>query len=393
MSQKKRLMEKRRKEEAAKKAAQARKNMIIIGIASLVIVIAVIAGALIFDANRKNENEMDYSTGLAADGKIKGVNVNNYVELCNFNRLNRNIEDYYPTEDEEKQYIYAITSSYPELDKKTGVEVKDGDMLDIDYVGTIDGKEYEGGNTNGNGIKIILGNDDYPEGFEDGILGHKTGETFNIVVPYADDFGNEELAGRSVDYEITINGIYTEAEFNDAFVEKNFGSTVENAEDFVEKYRKSFAETEFDKEVQSFIISDSNVSSYPASYIKKMRAFMKAKDYKQMETTNSTYQSIYGYDVYKDVLEMRGMSKSEYKEAVDKDAKAEVKKNMIYQALFEKYGLSVTEEDLQNVSSSYGFGEDEYDKAVERFGDPYIHQQAMIKVVNNYLTEHYNLSD
>ncbi|MCR5848505.1 MAG: FKBP-type peptidyl-prolyl cis-trans isomerase [Lachnospiraceae bacterium] len=393
MSQKKRLMEKRRKEEAAKKAAQARKNMIIIGIASLVIVIAVIAGALIFDANRKNENEMDYSTGLSADGKIKGVNVNNYVELCNFNRLNRNIEDYYPTEDEEKQYIDAITSSYPELDKKTGVEVKDGDMLDIDYVGTIDGKEYEGGNTNGNGIKIILGNDDYPEGFEDGILGHKTGETFNIAVPYADDFGNEELAGRSVDYEITINGIYTEAEFNDAFVEKNFGSTVENAEDFVEKYRKSFAETEFDKEVQSFIISDSNVSSYPASYIKKMRAFMKAKDYKQMETTNSTYQSIYGYDVYKDVLEMRGMSKSEYKEAVDKDAKAEVKKNMIYQALFEKYGLSVTQEDLQNVSSSYGFGEDEYDKAVERFGDPYIHQQAMIKVVNNYLTEHYNLSD
>lgn len=393
MSQKKRLMEKRRKEEAAKKAAQARKNMIIIGIASLVIVIAVIAGALIFDANRKNENEMDYSTGLAADGKIKGVNVNNYVELCNFNRLNRNIEDYYPTEDEEKQYIDAITSSYPELDKKTGVEVKDGDMLDIDYVGTIDGKEYEGGNTNGNGIKIILGNDDYPEGFEDGILGHKTGETFDITVPYADDFGNEELAGRSVDYEITINGIYTEAEFNDAFVEKNFGSTVENAEDFVEKYRKSFAETEFDKEVQSFIISESTVSSYPASYIKKMRAFMKAKDYKQMETTNSTYQSIYGYDVYKDVLEMRGMSKSEYKEAVDKDAKAEVKKNMIYQALFEKYGLSVTEEDLQNVSSSYGFGEDEYDKAVERFGDPYIHQQAMIKAVNNYLTDYYNLSD
>ena len=391
MSQKKRMLERKRREEALKKAERNQAIGRVIGVLILVLVVAIIAGALIFDAAKKSEKELNYSIGLDATGKIKGVKAEQFVELADFNALNMNKTDYYPTAEEEQTYIDAIVESYPDLSDKKNVTVKEKDTVSVDYVGRIDGKEYEGGSTNGMGVRVTLGTLTYPEEFENGIIGHKTGETFDVSVPFAEDFSNEELAGKTVVYTITLNGIYETAEFNDEFVKKNFGSSVENAEDFLNKYRMSAAQDKFDEYVKDYAISESKVKTYPAGYLSKMKKFIKAKDYKQMETTNSTYQNLYGKDAYKDVLDMRKMDKKEYRQEVLKSAKEQADENLIMQALFEKFNLSVTDEDIKEVTSSYGFKEDEYDKAVERFGEPYLYEQAMIKAVNNYLAENYNL--
>lgn len=391
MSQKKRMLERKRREEALKKAERNQAIGRVIGVVILVLIVAIIAGALIFDSAKKAEKELNYSIGLDATGKIKGVKAEKYVELADFNALNMNKTDYYPTAEEEQTYINAIVESYPDLSDKKNVTVKEKDTVSVDYVGRIDGKEYEGGSTNGMGVRVTLGTLTYPEEFENGIIGHKTGETFDVSVPFAADFENADLAGKTVVYTITLNGIYETAEFNDEFVKKNFGNAVENAEDFLNKYRMSAAQDKFDEYVKEYAISESKVKSYPAGYLSKMKKFMKAKDYKQMETTNSTYQNLYGKDAYKDVLDMRKMDKKEYRQEILRSAKEQADENLIMQALFEKFNLTVSDEDIKEVTSSYGFKEDEYDKAVERFGEPYLYEQAMIKVVNNYLAENYNL--
>lgn len=393
MSQKKRMLERKRREEALKKAERNQAIGRVIGVLILVLVVAIIAGALIFDAAKKSEKELNYSIGLDATGKIKGVKAEQFVELADFNALNMNKTDYYPTAEEEQTYIDAIVESYPDLSDKKNVTVKEKDTVSVDYVGRIDGKEYEGGSTNGMGVRVTLGTLTYPEEFENGIIGHKTGETFDVSVPFAEDFSNEELAGKTVVYTITLNGIYETAEFNDEFVKKNFGNSVENAEDFLNKYRMNAAQDKFDEYVKDYAVSESKVKTYPAGYLSKMKKFIKAKDYKQMETTNSTYQNLYGKDAYKDVLDMRKMDKKEYRQEVLKSAKEQADENLIMQALFEKFNLSVTDEDIKEVTSSFGFNEDEYDQAVERFGEPYLYEQAMINVVNNYLAENYNLID
>ena len=391
MSQKKRMLERKRREEALKKAERNQAIGRVIGVLILVLVVAIIAGALIFDAAKKAEKELNYSIGLDATGKIKGVKAEQFVELADFNALNMNKTDYYPTAEEEQTYIDAIVESYPDLSDKKNVTVKEKDTVSVDYVGRIDGQEYEGGSTNGMGVRVTLGTLTYPEEFENGIIGHKTGETFDVSVPFAEDFSNEELAGKTVVYTITLNGIYETAEFNDEFVKKNFGNSVENAEDFLNKYRMNAAQDKFDEYVKDYAVSESKVKTYPAGYLSKMKKFIKAKDYKQMETTNSTYQNLYGKDAYKDVLDMRKMDKKEYRQEVLKSAKEQADENLIMQALFEKFNLTVSDEDIKEVTSSYGFKEDEYDKAVERFGEPYLYEQAMIKAVNNYLAENYNL--
>lgn len=391
MSQKKRLLERKRREEALKKAERNQAIGRVIGVVILVLIVAIIAGALIFDSAKKAEKELNYSIGLDATGKIKGVKAEKYVELADFNALNMNKTDYYPTAEEEQTYIDAIVESYPDLSDKKNVTVKEKDTVSVDYVGRIDGKEYEGGSTNGMGVRVTLGTLTYPEEFENGIIGHKTGETFDVSVPFAADFENADLAGKTVVYTITLNGIYEKAEFNDEFVKKNFGNAVENAEDFLNKYRMSAAQDKFDEYVKEYAISESKVKSYPAGYLSKMKKFIKAKDYKQMETTNSTYQNLYGKDAYKDVLDMRKMDKKEYRQEILRSAKEQADENLIMQALFEKFNLTVSDEDIKEVTSSFGFNEDEYDQAVERFGEPYLYEQAMIKVVNNYLAENYNL--
>lgn len=391
MSQKKRMLERKRREEALKKAERNQAIGRVIGVVILVLIVAIIAGALLFDSAKKAEKELNYSIGLDATGKIKGVKAEKYVELADFNALNMNKADYYPTDEEEQTYIDAIVESYPDLSDKKNVTVKEKDTVSVDYVGRIDGKEYEGGSTNGMGVRVTLGTLTYPEEFENGIIGHKTGETFDVSVPFAADFENADLAGKMVVYTITLNGIYEKAEFNDEFVKKNFGNAVENAEDFLNKYRMSAAQDKFDEYVKEYAISESKVKSYPAGYLSKMKKFIKAKDYKQMETTNSTYQNLYGKDAYKDVLDMRKMDKKEYRQEVLKSAKEQADENLIMQALFEKFNLTVSDEDIKEVTSSFGFNEDEYDQAVERFGEPYLYEQAMIKVVNNYLAENYNL--
>ncbi|MCR4652434.1 MAG: FKBP-type peptidyl-prolyl cis-trans isomerase [Eubacterium sp.] len=113
------------------------------------------------------------------------------------------------------------TSSEPKSDIETPSErgvlqankdlvVKEGDLVDIDYVGKIDGVAFDGGDTKGAGARLRIGSGQYIAGFEDQIIGHKPGETFDVVVTFPEDYGAAELAGKEAVFTTTLNGIYKE---------------------------------------------------------------------------------------------------------------------------------------------------------------------------------------
>lgn len=104
------------------------------------------------------------------------------------------------TESEEKEMI---------LDRITGTVVNSGDKINLDYVGTVDGVEFDGGSTQGMGTDLVLGSGSYIDGFEDAIIGHKVGEEFDINVTFPEKY-SAELAGKDAVFHITINGIYKE---------------------------------------------------------------------------------------------------------------------------------------------------------------------------------------
>jgi trigger factor len=94
------------------------------------------------------------------------------------------------------------------LNTDTSLTVMDGDWVNIDFVGTVDGEEFDGGNTNGQGADLLIGSDTLIDDFEDQLVGHNVGETVEVTVTFDDDYGVEELNGKEAVFETTINGIY-----------------------------------------------------------------------------------------------------------------------------------------------------------------------------------------
>lgn len=90
----------------------------------------------------------------------------------------------------------------------TSLEVADGDTVNIDYVGTVDGVEFDGGNTQGAGTQLTIGSGSYIDDFEEQLIGHHVGETVKVQVTFPEDYGKEDLNGKDAVFEVTINGIY-----------------------------------------------------------------------------------------------------------------------------------------------------------------------------------------
>jgi trigger factor len=91
----------------------------------------------------------------------------------------------------------------------TDVAVEDGDTVNIDYVGTVDGEEFSGGNTEGYGTDLVIGSGSYIDDFEEQLIGHYVGETVDVKVTFPDPYANDEsLSGKEAVFETTINGIY-----------------------------------------------------------------------------------------------------------------------------------------------------------------------------------------
>ncbi len=97
---------------------------------------------------------------------------------------------------------------------------EDGDQVNIDFKGSIDGEVFDRGSAEG--VPVTLGSGSMIEGFEAGIVGMKVGEEKTIDVTFPEDYSAEELAGKPAQFEIKVNSV-SEAvlpEVDDSFIEK-----------------------------------------------------------------------------------------------------------------------------------------------------------------------------
>lgn len=108
------------------------------------------------------------------------------------------------TEDSQE----SDTSGTSTLSTDTSLTVEDGDTVNIDYVGSIDGVEFDGGSTNGQGTDLTIGSGLYIDDFEEQLIGSHPGDTVEVNVTFPDDYSSEDLQGQDAFFEVTINGIY-----------------------------------------------------------------------------------------------------------------------------------------------------------------------------------------
>lgn len=95
----------------------------------------------------------------------------------------------------------------PSYSTDTSLTVKDGDTVNIDYVGKIDGTAFDGGSTNGQGTDLVIGSGSYIDDFEDQLVGAHPGDEVEVTVTFPDDYSAADLAGKEAVFDVTVEPV------------------------------------------------------------------------------------------------------------------------------------------------------------------------------------------
>ncbi len=130
-----------------------------------------------------------------------------YVDLGNYKGLAFEVTE--PKAIDDKAIADYLDTEFADfitpVEQDENYAAKDGDTVNIDYVGKINGEEFEGGSAEGQDLE--LGSDSYIDGFEDGLIGAKKGEKKTLNLKFPADYGNDELNGKDVVFEVTVNSV------------------------------------------------------------------------------------------------------------------------------------------------------------------------------------------
>ena len=108
-------------------------------------------------------------------------------------------------------------------DKKTGSKAKNGDQVVINFLGKVDGKAFDGGQADD--YPLVLGSNSFIPGFEEQLVGAKSGDDVVVNVSFPGDYGAENLAGKDAVFSCKVNAVKgaVKAEINDELAKK-FGA-------------------------------------------------------------------------------------------------------------------------------------------------------------------------
>ncbi len=123
------------------------------------------------------------------------------VEGLALTRLTADISD--EEVDEEVAKIAEENVQYADRDVDAAAE--DGDQLSIDFVGKIDGEEFQGGK--GEGVPLVLGSGSFIPGFEEQLMGVKAGDEKLITVTFPEESGADQLAGKEATFDVTVQAV------------------------------------------------------------------------------------------------------------------------------------------------------------------------------------------
>ncbi|MBR3095307.1 MAG: hypothetical protein IKH12_06950, partial [Clostridia bacterium] len=158
---------KARKAKALKKAKMQKSIVTIVSIVVALAVVGCIAWVVIYALSFRVKETDNYSIGLNDDGMIAGVKATDYVTLCDYNNITAEYSELAPSDEAVQSYIDGILRDYKAYTMDLEREVKMGDSINIDYVGSIGGVEFDGGSTQGKGTDIVVGQAGFIDDFEE----------------------------------------------------------------------------------------------------------------------------------------------------------------------------------------------------------------------------------
>ena len=356
--------ERRKQVQKAKREARAAR---IAGIAVALIVgaaIVVVVGKQLYIMAIRTTPGTEYSAGLTADGKIENADMATALTLADYKNISVPEDEVAATQEEVEDEIESMLESYKELSTDADLVIADGDEVNIDYVGTVDGVEFDGGNSGGAGYDVVIGSGSLVDDFEQQLIGHKPGDELTVEVTFPEDY-SEEMAGKDASFAVTVNGIQKTPELTDEFVAENLADTeeVSTVAEYRAKVEEDFHKDHLQDYLSDYVVENSTVNTYPSKYLKATKSILKYGD------TN---------------MGMEDEDEIAYEKELTERAKEQVKEAMVYQAIFEDAGLSF---DIDAFFAEQTTEESkEYAESIkEMYGEGFIAQSEMRKMAIEHL--------
>lgn len=333
--------------------------------------------------------------GMTGCGNSKAKVYNEYVTLGNYKGIEYTKTVAEVTDEDIQNRLDSFTAGLAETTDVTDRAVEDGDIVNIDYVGTRDGEEFEGGSATG--FDLTIGSGSFIPGFETGLVGHNIGEEVSLDLTFPEDYKNEEMAGVEVNFKVTINSIQIKEtpDLTDALVKENTEyDTISAYKDSIREELQETNETNAEQQAQSDIfnkvVESSTISGYDEAEVKKLVD----EEFESFKTTAQSYES-YGYS-YEDVLSMNGYDSEEaLKEGITEYVKKYLDQKMVLYCIADKEGIKVTSEETDKKVEEYM---DTYqvktkEEVYDYFGDDYFEISILSEKIMAFLKENAVLVD
>ncbi len=336
----------------------------------------------------QQDEEYTYSSGITQNGRWEGITALDHVELCPYEGIPVPPEAHEITVEAVQAQMEQYAAQFTTKEEIKDRAVQDGDTVNIDYVGSVDSVEFDGGSTQGAGTEVTIGVTSYIDDFLDQLVGHMPGETFDVEVTFPDDYGTEEsgnahLNGKDAVFVTTINHIVEEKEpvMDDLFVQENFSeskgwATVSEMREGIRQELQTSAVSNF---IQNYIIDNSTVSQLPDSML----------DYqeKSMLRYYEEYASYYSMDLAEFLPTYAGVANTEELLANNKESNTRSATfYLIAQAIAEDAGIEVKDADLRDYFQKYA-GSEDYTQFKTHYGKPYLMMMVQSQNVLDHLQE------
>ena len=358
---------------------------------AVAVVVAIVAFFGAFYARQwyKEQNRTvastDYSAMLNEDGTIEGVNVTDYVKTFDIDGVTLKKADLEFTDAEVEEDIQAQLENFKELNTDKTLEVKSGDDVSIDYVGTMDGVEFDGGSAED--YTLTIGSGSFIDDFEDQLIGTHPGDQVTIDVTFPDPYeNNPDYAGKDASFAVTVKGIYELGEFNDAFVQKNLSDHAQTVDEYKQYLKDTNYESNLTNAISEYITNNISADKYPKDYVKHLKSLQMTIDEEEYNYMAQMYAA-YGMSFdYSSVMQYKGAANAdEYETILQEAAEKACLNNMAYQDLAAKAGITVSDEDFETFKTENEIT----DEMLEQYGKAYLIQQYILpEKVQEYVKEH-----
>ncbi|MBQ2276017.1 MAG: trigger factor [Lachnospiraceae bacterium] len=243
--------------------------------------------------------------------------------------------------------------------------VQDKDEVTIDFVGSVDGEEFEGGK--GEDYPLVIGSHSFIDNFEDQLIGSNIGDLVDVNVTFPEEYHAKDLAGKPALFKVTIKGIKAKevSEFDDEFVQEvsEFDTVDEYKADLkakLEEKKSKEAKTEKENTVIDKIIENATMDIPDAMLQTQVRQM--AEEFAQ----RLSYQGL----KLEQYFQFTGLNQDTFLAQMQPQATKRIESRLVLEAIAKAEAIEVSEDELkkevENMAAAYQM---EADKLMEMIGD------------------------